>query len=222
MGDTPQDQPIRKQILLNAFDMCTMGHLSPGQWKASTPPTSPGCGCLRLMQKCKPRAERRRQIRHEVQTLLLDRTRQTARARGKDCGNSPGPPTPETDSYIDPTQVRLINHVGKYFTLHMRHIVDPSPQRTPFLFQAGTSAAGSAFAATHDDVIFFFATFTSVVGRADAEAQAKLAEARRHASVVGGLVLFSGWTGIDILGISLDRELGEESVGWVDDDDDDE
>jgi hypothetical protein len=25
--------PRKKQILLNAFDMSTVGHLSPGQWK---------------------------------------------------------------------------------------------------------------------------------------------------------------------------------------------
>lgn len=27
----------KKQILLNAFDMSTVGHLSPGQWKVSLP-----------------------------------------------------------------------------------------------------------------------------------------------------------------------------------------
>lgn len=26
----------KKQILLNAFDMSTVGHLSPGQWKVSS------------------------------------------------------------------------------------------------------------------------------------------------------------------------------------------
>lgn len=26
----------KKHILLNAFDMSTIGHLSPGQWKVST------------------------------------------------------------------------------------------------------------------------------------------------------------------------------------------
>jgi hypothetical protein len=26
-------EPPKKQILLNAFDMSTVGHLSPGQWK---------------------------------------------------------------------------------------------------------------------------------------------------------------------------------------------
>ena len=29
----PQNVPKKKQILLNAFDMSTVGHLSPGQWK---------------------------------------------------------------------------------------------------------------------------------------------------------------------------------------------
>lgn len=43
------------------------------------------------------------------------------------------------DTYIDPDKVRKIVHHGKYFNLEARHIVDPSPQRTPFLFQAGTS-----------------------------------------------------------------------------------
>jgi alkanesulfonate monooxygenase SsuD/methylene tetrahydromethanopterin reductase-like flavin-dependent oxidoreductase (luciferase family) len=134
--------------------------------------------------------------------------------------------------------VRQINHTGKYFTLHTRHIVDPSPQRTPFLFQAGTSAAGSAFAASHAEAIFVsghspsvlrpkidhirqlaaqqgrdprslkvFATFTPIVGRSDDEARAKLAELKRYASVIGGLVLFSGWTGIDISRVPLDQDL---------------
>ncbi|KAK3348764.1 luciferase-like domain-containing protein [Lasiosphaeria hispida] len=147
-------------------------------------------------------------------------------------------PDPENDSYIDPDKVRTINHQGKYFTLHTKHIVDPSPQRTPFLFQAGTSSAGSSFASTHAEAIFvsshspqvlapkianirrlaaeqgrdprsikIFATFTPIVGRTDDEARAKHAELRSYASVIGGLVLFSGWTGIDISRIPLDQEI---------------
>jgi alkanesulfonate monooxygenase SsuD/methylene tetrahydromethanopterin reductase-like flavin-dependent oxidoreductase (luciferase family) len=107
--------------------------------------------------------------------------------------------------------------------------VDPSPQRTPFLFQAGTSSAGSEFAATHAEAIFvsshspavlrpkidkirqlaqekgrdpqsvkFFATFTPVLGRTDEEAQEKYQELLKYASSIGGLVLVSGWTGIDL------------------------
>jgi alkanesulfonate monooxygenase SsuD/methylene tetrahydromethanopterin reductase-like flavin-dependent oxidoreductase (luciferase family) len=45
----------------------------------------------------------------------------------------------ENDAYVDPERVRQINHHGRFFDLETRHIVDPSPQRTPFLFQAGTS-----------------------------------------------------------------------------------
>lgn len=147
-------------------------------------------------------------------------------------------PDPENDSYVNPDKVRYINHQGKYFSLNTPHIVDPSPQRTPFLFQAGTSPAGSAFASTHAEAIFvsshspevlrpkidsirkqaaelgrdpqsvkFFATFTPIVGRTDEEAQAKYAELQKYASVVGGLVLFSGWTGIDISGIPLDQDI---------------
>ena len=147
-------------------------------------------------------------------------------------------PNPETDTYVDPDKVQQINHKGKYFSVNTRHIVDPSPQRTPFLFQAGTSPAGSAFAATHAEAIFvsshspavprpkidnirklaaeknrdpqsikFFATFTPIVGRTDEEAWAKYEELKKYASVTGGLVLFSGWTGIDISKIPLDQEI---------------
>ncbi|KAK5657515.1 hypothetical protein OQA88_3087 [Cercophora sp. LCS_1] len=149
-------------------------------------------------------------------------------------------PDPENDSYVDPDQVRTINHQGKYFSLNAKHLVDPSPQRIPFLFQAGTSSAGSEFAATHAEAIFVsghspsvlrpkidnirrltaskgrdprsikvFATITPIIGRTDEEAREKHAELLKYASVVGGLVLFSGWTGIDISKIPLDQEITE-------------
>ncbi|KAF2086019.1 Nitrilotriacetate monooxygenase component A/pristinamycin IIA synthase subunit A [Saccharata proteae CBS 121410] len=147
----------------------------------------------------------------------------------------------KNDTYTDPDKIRQINHHGKYLHLESRHIVDPSPQRTPFLFQAGTSAAGSSFASTHAEAIFlsahspevirpkvdnirrlaaergrdpqsikFFTTFTPIVGRTDEEAQEKLTELKRYVSTVGGLVLFSGWTGIDISKLPLDEDITAE------------
>lgn len=149
----------------------------------------------------------------------------------------------EQDEYIDPNKVRTIKHSGKYFHLESRHIVDPSPQRTPFLFQAGTSSAGSEFAAAHAEAIFvsshsplvlrpkiakirqlaaekgrdpqsvkFFATFTPVLGRTDAEAREKYRELKRYASEIGGLVLVSGWTGIDLSQYEPDRVLTAEDA----------
>lgn len=53
----------------------------------------------------------------------------------------------------------------------------------------------------------FFATFTPIVGKTDEEAHQKHEELKRYASVVGGLVLFSGWTGIDISKIPLDQKI---------------
>ncbi|KAI1881077.1 hypothetical protein JX265_001317 [Neoarthrinium moseri] len=63
-------------------------------------------------------------------------------------------PDAESDIYTDASKVRNIKHNGKYFKLESKLIVDPSPQRTPFLFQAGTSPAGIAFASQHAEGIF--------------------------------------------------------------------
>ena len=56
--------------------------------------------------------------------------------------------------YTDPKSVRQINHKGKYFDVPGPALTEPSPQRTPFILQAGTSKAGQAFAARHSEAIF--------------------------------------------------------------------
>lgn len=53
----------------------------------------------------------------------------------------------------------------------------------------------------------FFATFTPIIGRTDEEAEAKYEELKKYASVIGGLVLASGWTGIDFSKIPIDQEV---------------
>ncbi|EXJ80690.1 hypothetical protein A1O3_06974 [Capronia epimyces CBS 606.96] len=55
---------------------------------------------------------------------------------------------------FDGDKIRKIEHKGRYFQLSGRSQVHPSPQRTPVLFQAGTSKAGMAFAAKHAEGIF--------------------------------------------------------------------
>jgi FMN-dependent oxidoreductase (nitrilotriacetate monooxygenase family) len=56
--------------------------------------------------------------------------------------------------YTDATKVHDIGHDGKYFSVPGAHLVEPSPQRTPVLFQAGTSPAGREFAARNAEVVF--------------------------------------------------------------------
>lgn len=60
----------------------------------------------------------------------------------------------KTGIYAHPDRIRQINHEGKYFKVPGPHFVEPSPQRTPFLFQAGTSKAGKDFGAKHAEAIF--------------------------------------------------------------------
>ncbi|MBZ4487795.1 NtaA/DmoA family FMN-dependent monooxygenase [Microbacterium sp. cx-55] len=56
--------------------------------------------------------------------------------------------------YADPAKVRYIDHVGENFRVAGPHLCAPSPQRTPVLFQATGSPAGTAFAGRHAEVVF--------------------------------------------------------------------
>jgi long-chain alkane monooxygenase len=56
--------------------------------------------------------------------------------------------------YADASKVRLVHHQGKQYKVDAMHLSEPSPQRTPVLYQAGSSARGSRFAATHAECVF--------------------------------------------------------------------
>ncbi len=56
--------------------------------------------------------------------------------------------------YIDAARIHKINHVGTRYKVEGPHLVIPSPQRTPFLFQAGASEVGRAFSARHAEAAF--------------------------------------------------------------------
>ncbi|KAK3689290.1 luciferase-like domain-containing protein [Podospora appendiculata] len=71
--------------------------------------------------------------------------------------------------YTSPSLVREINHKGKFFDVPGPAIVQPSPQRTPLLLQAGTSRAGKVFAAQHAEAIFVSAHAPQVCAKNIAE-----------------------------------------------------
>jgi FMN-dependent oxidoreductase (nitrilotriacetate monooxygenase family) len=60
----------------------------------------------------------------------------------------------ENGVYADPGKVRYVNHEGENFRVAGPHLGEPSPQRTPLLFQATGSPAGTAFAGKHAEVVF--------------------------------------------------------------------
>jgi FMN-dependent oxidoreductase (nitrilotriacetate monooxygenase family) len=58
------------------------------------------------------------------------------------------------DVHTDPRRVHKIDHRGRFYAVEGPHMCEPSPQRTPFLVQAGQSPRGVTFAARHAEAQF--------------------------------------------------------------------
>lgn len=56
--------------------------------------------------------------------------------------------------YSDPAKIHEINHVGPFYDVVGPHLTEPSPQRTPFLIQAGVSPRGRDFAGRNAEGLF--------------------------------------------------------------------
>jgi FMN-dependent oxidoreductase (nitrilotriacetate monooxygenase family) len=80
--------------------------------------------------------------------------------------------------FTDPAKVHEIRHYGKHFTVPGYHMSEPSPQRTPLLYQAGASGPGRAFAAKHAECIFVAAPTKTVL-------RDYVADIRRRAAAEG-------------------------------------
>jgi long-chain alkane monooxygenase len=93
--------------------------------------------------------------------------------------------------YADPAKVHTIDHVGEYYDVVGPHLSEPSPQRTPVLFQAGSSERGREFAARHAEATFIAAR--NVRG-ARANVDDLHARLRRHGRRPGDLLVFQGLT----------------------------
>lgn len=69
----------------------------------------------------------------------------------------------ESGVFTDPAKVHEIGHYGEHFTVPGIHISEPSPQRTPVIYQAGASPRGVAFAAGNAEAIFVAAPTKTVL-----------------------------------------------------------
>lgn len=56
--------------------------------------------------------------------------------------------------YSEPEKVHAIDYEGEYFDVPGPHSCEPSPQRTPVLYQAGSSDRGREFAAQNAEAVF--------------------------------------------------------------------
>jgi long-chain alkane monooxygenase len=66
--------------------------------------------------------------------------------------------------FARPERVRKVRHDGAHYKLDALHISEPSPQRTPVLYQAGSSPSGRAFAARHAECVFISGPSKKVIG----------------------------------------------------------
>ncbi len=64
----------------------------------------------------------------------------------------------ERGIYADPTKIHPINHVGKHYNVAGPHLSEPSPQRTPLLFQAGSSTRGRSIASKNAECLYIEAS----------------------------------------------------------------
>jgi len=78
----------------------------------------------------------------------------------------------ERGVFADRARIHKINHVGKRYRVEGPHLPSPSPQRTPFLFQAGSSPVGRAFAAKYAEAQFISTPNAMMAGKLVAETRA--------------------------------------------------
>lgn len=81
--------------------------------------------------------------------------------------------------FVDPSRVHRIAHRGEYFSVDGPHLVEPSPQRTPVLYQAGASRQGRAFAARHAECVFVGAPSKAALKETVSKLRSAFAEAGR-------------------------------------------
>ncbi|AQY64148.1 LLM class flavin-dependent oxidoreductase [Pseudomonas veronii] len=84
----------------------------------------------------------------------------------------------ERGVFTDPSKVHPIGHKGKYYDVPGIHLSEPSPQRTPVIFQAGASSRGRAFAAKHAEGVF--------ISPATAEQAREVSDDIRNRAVAAG------------------------------------
>jgi long-chain alkane monooxygenase len=135
--------------------------------------------------------------------------------------------------FTDSAKVRRIEHAGRQYTINAIHLCEPSPQRTPVLYQAGASERGRLFAGRHAECVFVNGTTpaivgrlvadlhtraaprpirvlvgaTVVVGRTEREAHDMLADYAAHADAEAALAHASSSLGIDFSRYGMDEPI---------------
>lgn len=141
--------------------------------------------------------------------------------------------------HADPAKVSKIHHQGARYSVQGPHLSSPSPQRTPYLFQAGSSPRGRDVAAKYAEATFSMAPFnvatehaadvkertkkfgrrpedlkfiqglSFVVGSTESEAQQKSAELDEALDAHALIAHTAGSLGVDVGYLPIDTPLDD-------------
>ncbi|HEY0185437.1 MAG TPA: LLM class flavin-dependent oxidoreductase [Rhodopila sp.] len=114
--------------------------------------------------------------------------------------------------FADPDRIHRIVHEGPHFRVDAIHLCEPSPQRTPVLFQAGASNRGRDFAARHAECVFINGPSKKVIGGIVADLRRRAAAAGRRPR---DLVIFTMMTVITDTTPEAARDKYQDYLGYV-------
>ena len=93
--------------------------------------------------------------------------------------------------YADPARIHAVKHHGAHYRIDAIHMSEPSPQRTPVLYQAGASTRGRRFASTHAECVFLDNSSMANTRELMADIRAQAVARGRDSSDVLGFVQFA-------------------------------
>ena len=109
--------------------------------------------------------------------------------------------------FADPAKVHRVLHEGDNYRVDAIHLCEPSPQRTPVLYQAGTSPRGRQFAAQHAECVFMSGPSAKIIAPRVAAIRELAAKAGRNPAEI---LMFSMFT------IILGRTEAEAKAKYAD------
>lgn len=86
--------------------------------------------------------------------------------------------------FARPEKIHKVQHSGEHFEVDAYHLCEPSPQRTPILFQAGASTRGREFASKHAECMFISGFSFNAVAKIVADIRKRTAANGRDPSSV--------------------------------------
>jgi len=114
--------------------------------------------------------------------------------------------------FANADKIHRIRHEGPHFKVDAIHLSEPSPQRTPVLFQAGASKRGRDFAARHAECVFINGPSKKVVGGIVSDLRHRAAAAGRDPA---DLVIFTMMTVITDSTSKAAQDKYQDYLGYV-------